>query len=66
MSKKIYVSTYGQKYRESSLVYSEEIYSLRVLIKFLVKKNAALNTDSAYLLIKNSFSSINSYKIITD
>lgn len=63
MAKKIYVSAYGQSYQESSLEYEKEINASRWVIEIIKIKFPSITTDDAYLLIRNSLSAVNTYKI---
>lgn len=65
-NKKIYVGAYGENFVESKLDYAKEMVEARRAIEVIKNKFPQLTTDDAYLLFRNSVSSVNTYIICED
>lgn len=64
LKKIIYVSYYDGPYRRGELNYEREIKNLGRLIHYL-RNNRGISVDEAYECIRNSFSSVVNYKVVS-
>lgn len=61
--KKIFVSIYNEVPQESLLNYEQELIECRWMVEIIKKQYSYMTDDGAYLLFRNSMSSINTYTI---